>query len=79
MKEAPTRRYTYYLTPQGFADKSRLTVEYLRYSFAFFRQAHGECANVIKRHRRAIGRPGWRTKSRSGQEARVGEWKCKFG
>ncbi len=38
-QEAPARRYVYYLTPTGFAEKSRLTVEYLSYSFSFFRQA----------------------------------------
>src|SRR3972149_9861076 len=27
VSEAPARRYAYYLTPQGFAEKSRLTVE----------------------------------------------------
>src|SRR5438105_10332070 len=48
MKEAPARRYAYYLTPQGFAEKSRLTVEYLSYSFSFFRLAKGECAGVFK-------------------------------
>ena len=32
--DAPARRYAYYLTPQGFAEKSRLTVEYLS-SFVF--------------------------------------------
>src|SRR5262249_13584051 len=37
--EAPARRYAYYLTPHGFAEKSRLTVEYLSYSFSLFRQA----------------------------------------
>lgn len=37
--QAPARRYVYYLTPQGFAEKSRLTVEYLSFSFGFFRQA----------------------------------------
>src|SRR5215468_1944263 len=26
---APARRYAYYLTPQGFAEKSRLTVQFL--------------------------------------------------
>src|SRR5690349_8309728 len=39
VSEAPARRYAYYLTPQGFAEKSRLTVEYLSHSFSFFRQA----------------------------------------
>jgi len=41
--EVPTRRYMYYLTPQGFAAKSRLTVEYLSVSFGFFRRAKAEC------------------------------------
>lgn len=45
--EAPTRRYGYYLTPQGFAEKSRLTVEYLAYSFSLFRRARSEYAAAI--------------------------------
>ena len=32
----PTRRFAYYLTPQGFAEKSQLTVDYLSQSFFFF-------------------------------------------
>jgi DNA-binding MarR family transcriptional regulator len=43
VSQAPARRYAYYLTPQGFAEKSRLTVEYLSYSFSFFRQAKADC------------------------------------
>src|SRR5436190_22361295 len=39
VSQAPARRYAYYLTPNGFAEKSRLTVQYLSDSFAFFRQA----------------------------------------
>src|SRR6185369_110781 len=42
--EAPARRYAYYLTPQGFAEKSRLTVEYLSHSFNFFRLARADCS-----------------------------------
>jgi DNA-binding MarR family transcriptional regulator len=42
--QAPARRYVYYLTPHGFAEKSRLTVEYLSFSFEFFRQAKKDCA-----------------------------------
>jgi DNA-binding MarR family transcriptional regulator len=45
--DAPARRYAYYLTPQGFAEKSRLTVQYLSNSFSFFRLAKGECAGVF--------------------------------
>ena len=45
--EVPTRRYMYYLTPQGFAEKSRLTVEYLSVSFGFFRRAKAECGHLF--------------------------------
>lgn len=39
VSEAPARHYAYYLTPQGLAEKSRLTVEYLSLSFSLFRRA----------------------------------------
>jgi hypothetical protein len=45
--DAPARRYAYYLTPQGFAEKSRLTVQYLSDSFSFFRKAKGDCSRVF--------------------------------
>jgi hypothetical protein len=47
VNQAPTRRYGYYLTPHGFAEKSRLTVEYLTYSFGFFRQARADCTRLL--------------------------------
>jgi DNA-binding MarR family transcriptional regulator len=47
VNEAPARRYIYYLTPQGFAEKSRLTVEYLSSSFGFFRQAKADCVAAL--------------------------------
>jgi DNA-binding MarR family transcriptional regulator len=48
VRSAPARRYAYYLTPQGFAEKSRLTVDYLSYSFGFFRQAKTDCSELFK-------------------------------
>jgi len=45
--EAPAHRYMYYLTPVGFAEKSRLTLEYLSVSFSFFRQAKAECSALF--------------------------------
>ena len=48
VRSAPARRYAYYLTPQGFAEKSRLTVEYLSYSFGFFRQAKTDCSELFQ-------------------------------
>lgn len=46
--QAPARRYAYYLTPQGFAEKSRLTVEYLSSSFGFFRKAKADCTRMFE-------------------------------
>jgi DNA-binding MarR family transcriptional regulator len=48
VNDAPARRYAYYLTPQGFAEKSRLTVQYLSDSFSFFRKAKGDCTRVFE-------------------------------
>ncbi len=48
VRSAPARRYAYYLTPQGFAEKSRLTVNYLSYSFGFFREAKTDCSELFK-------------------------------
>ena len=48
VRGAPARRYAYYLTPQGFAEKSRLTVQYLSYSFGFFRQAKTDCSDLFR-------------------------------
>src|SRR6266567_7201351 len=48
VSEAPARRYAYYLTPHGFAEKSRLTVEYLSLSFSLFRRAREDCSSVLK-------------------------------
>jgi DNA-binding MarR family transcriptional regulator len=45
--QVPRRRYAYYLTPQGFAEKSRLTATYLSDSFAFFRRARGQCGELF--------------------------------
>jgi DNA-binding MarR family transcriptional regulator len=41
--KAPANRYLYYLTPKGFAEKSRLTAEYLSASFSPPAQ---RCSNV---------------------------------
>ena len=37
--QVPSRRYAYYLTPQGVSEKTRLTAEYFSPSFLFFRRA----------------------------------------
>ena len=47
VSEIPARRYLYYLTPQGFAEKARLTREYLHDSFRFFRRARANCDEIF--------------------------------
>src|SRR3974377_1700656 len=51
-RQAPARRYAYYLTPRGFAEKSRLTVEYFSHSFGFFRQSKTDCSGLFTGARR---------------------------
>jgi len=53
---APANRYLYYLTPKGFAEKSRLTSEYLSVSFSFYRRAGESCRRSLDRCRSN----GWR-------------------
>ncbi len=55
IKQAPANRYLYYLTPKGFAEKSRLTARYLSFSFQFYRRAGESCARAF----RACERAGW--------------------
>lgn len=45
--QAPLNRYGYYLTPTGFAEKSRLTGEYLALSFKFFRDSRRSCTALF--------------------------------
>jgi DNA-binding MarR family transcriptional regulator len=47
VRQAPARRYAYYLTPRGFAEKSRLTFEFMSRSFALFRRAKADCMAVF--------------------------------
>ena len=54
--QAPPNRYAYYLTPKGFAEKSRLTTEYLTSSFNFFRRARNQFDGLIA----AAQAEGWR-------------------
>jgi len=46
--QAPANRILYYLTPKGFAEKSRLTAAYLSYSFDFYRKAGNSCNEIMQ-------------------------------
>ena len=56
IRQAPANRYLYYLTPKGFAEKSRLTAKYLSISFDFYRQASASCTRVLE----GCAARGWR-------------------
>src|ERR1051326_8342207 len=47
VSQVPLNRYAYFLTPQGFAEKSRLTATYLSDSFSFFRKARTQCGDLF--------------------------------
>ncbi len=47
ISHAPANRYAYYLTPQGFSEKSRLTAEFLSQSFNLFRHARTAGADMF--------------------------------
>jgi DNA-binding MarR family transcriptional regulator len=53
IQQAPANRYLYYLTPRGFAEKSRLTADYLSYSFSFYRTASSSCRESLRGFRAA--------------------------
>ena len=48
VQQVPARRYAYYLTPTGFAEKSHLTAEYLASSLKFFRDARAQCLELLQ-------------------------------
>jgi predicted transcriptional regulator len=47
IKQIPPRRYAYYLTPKGFAEKTRLTADYFSASFTFFRRAREQMSQIL--------------------------------
>jgi hypothetical protein len=58
--EAPARQYTYHLTPHGFAEKVRLSLEFLSYSFDLFRRAKADSRAVfLAANERGLQRPVW--------------------
>lgn len=56
VSQAPRNRYAYYLTPQGIAERSRLTADYLSNSLDFFRIARQQTGDLLQQCRSN----GWR-------------------
>lgn len=51
INSAPANRYLYYLTPQGFAEKARLTAQFLSTSLALVREARADYQQLFERLR----------------------------
>lgn len=52
-RQVPYKRYAYYLTPRGFAEKSRLVAEYLDHSLHLYRRARSEYGELLASARAA--------------------------
>lgn len=48
VQQVPANRYAYYVTPQGFAEKARLTGDYLSTSLGFFRRARSQANDLFE-------------------------------
>ena len=48
VQQVPPNRYAYYVTPQGFHEKARLTAEYLSSSLTFFRRAKTQISEALE-------------------------------
>jgi len=46
VQQVPANRYAYYITPNGFSEKARLTGEYLSTSLEFFRHAREQSSTI---------------------------------
>ena len=80
MSQVPLNRYAYYLTPQGFAEKSRLTAEYLVGVVQLFPAGPRRlrrAAAAVQRTRLAAGRAvrGGRARGDRGAERRRGRYR----
>jgi DNA-binding MarR family transcriptional regulator len=57
LRQVPKQRFLYYLTPKGFAEKARLTAEFLASSYQFYRDIRAEMHSLLteaaqRNHRR---------------------------
>ncbi len=52
VRTAPARRVLYWLTPKGFAEKARLSYEFLTYTYKMYRECHRLASNLL--HKLAV-------------------------
>ena len=51
VQQAPYKRFVYYLTPDGFTEKSKLVLEYLNDSLSLFRSIRKELNSIFSNER----------------------------
>jgi hypothetical protein len=49
LRQVPKQRFLYYLTPMGFAEKARLTAQFLTHSYRFYRDARADMVDLIRK------------------------------
>jgi predicted transcriptional regulator len=49
VKTAPRRRVLYWLTPKGLAEKARLSMEFVSYTYRMYRECHRLASNRLHR------------------------------
>ena len=47
VKTAPAKRVLYWLTPKGFAEKARLSYEFVSYTYKLYRESHRLASNLL--------------------------------
>jgi DNA-binding MarR family transcriptional regulator len=47
LRQVPKQRFLYYLTPKGFAEKARLTAEFLTSSYQFYRNVRADMGALM--------------------------------
>jgi len=47
LRQVPKQRFLYYLTPKGFAEKARLTAQFLTHSYHFYREAREDMVKLM--------------------------------
>jgi DNA-binding MarR family transcriptional regulator len=47
LRQVPKQRFLYYLTPKGFAEKARLSAQFLTHSYQFYREARTDLVSLM--------------------------------
>jgi hypothetical protein len=48
LRQVPRQRFLYYLTPRGFAEKARLSAQFLTHSYQFYREVRADLIALLR-------------------------------